>query len=284
MGLKDEFNRVTEECNEDYKKYKEKVGKAIKKFEDVRDQYNAELGLINSERLSLREEIDKLYRFLKAIGGSMDRKITVFDYKMESFAPNTDRTEIPPIEKPNFQDEYWLFDPLIKTVLKHSENKKKLENFIKKVQEKKEEYEKDLNVRGAEISYMQDGVQIARIYRNIIVTIRDTIKNKIVPEFEYIHAFLYADAIRELVADGSDLENITPCNIVEYKGTQQDIHYQFVKNAFDFYDVITNFFRNTVLTDILEDRVVSKEEKERFQKNIDIIKEHIDLLESKKVM
>lgn len=284
FGMENEFNKVREESKEEYRKYKEKVGRAIKKFEDTRDQYNAELTIINDERWLLRQEINRLYEFLKAIGGSMDRKITVFDFKTESFAPNMDRTEIPPIEEPDFQKEYWLFEHVIKTALKHSENKKKLEKYITAVEEKKEEYKKDLDDRGTEIRYMQDGVEIATIYRNIIAIIIDTIKDKIIPEFEYIQAFLYADAIRELVIDGSDFENVEPCKILEYKGTQQDIHYQFVKNAFDFYDVITNFFRNTVLTNILADRVVSEEEKEMFQKNIDIIKDHIGLLESTKVV
>lgn len=134
------------------------------------------------------------------------------------------------------------------------------------------------------VSSLQDAIKIATVYRNIIVTVRDTIAEKIIPELELIQAFLYADAIRENLIEDDEISNIKPCNIVEYKGRKQDIHYQFVRNTFDFYKMSTTFFKKAVLTDILDDRVVTEGEKKEFHKQIYAIKNKMKTLESQKVI
>ncbi len=279
------ISQIKTESNKYYFDYKANVREVIQFYNDIRDMYNAQMALINSERLSLREEIHKLYTFLVSLGGAVsDRKPTVFDYRTESFAPNTDYTEVQPIEIPDFREERFFSVSILNLALNHFKNKKTLADFERKVQEKKEQYDKDIDERYTQTKHLKDAVEIANIYRNIIVMVRDTVKLKIIPEFDLIQAFLFADAIRERMIEGGDLEHIEPCNIAEYKGTRQDMHYQFVKNVNDFYDVITCFFMNTVLTDILKDRIISQQEKQEFQNNIDNIKKYIEVLESKKVI
>lgn len=161
-----------------------------------------------------------------------------------------------------------------------------MKNFLLEVENKESEYIKDLKSKNNNISSLKDAIEIAKIYRSIIVTVKDTISEKIIPELDFIRSFLYADAIRELVLEGESLEtnSIEPCNIAEYKGTKQDIHYQFIKNTFDFYRISTQFFKKTVLTDILEDRVVTEQEKADFNEQVQLIKNQINSLEDMKVV
>ena len=58
----------------------------------------------------------------------------------------------------------------------------------------KNAYDEDIYQRVVLVSSLQDAIKIATVYRNIIVTVRDTIAEKIIPELELIQAFLYADA------------------------------------------------------------------------------------------
>ena len=99
-----------------------------------------------------------------------------------------------------------------------------------------------------------------------------------------IKSFLYADAIREKIMDGGKLDNIRIYSIEEYQGTTQDKHYQFIKNTVDFYNLIVKFFKEKILTQIIKDQKITPEEKSGLKKQIQLIEEHITLLEKEKVM
>ena len=149
---------------------------------------------------------------------------------------------------------------------------------------KQTEYTKDLTNRDRSISFIKDANEIAELYRQVVVIVRDSIRDKIIPEMGLIKAFLYADAIREIIVDGEKPTDVHPYSIEEYKNTAQDMHYQFVKNAFDFYNISTNFFRKTILSDIIADKVVTEEEKRDFNEQIEAIKNSVKRVEEKKVL
>ena len=285
MGLKNDIQELKMRSENEYQDYKNKVGIMMKEYDDKSSQFNVLIGTINAERLGLRKEIGVLYDFLQLIGGSLkeQNRISVFDFMDELPAPNQVYTEISSLSEPEFRDEDFLRDGIF-ALADHVVNKKLYEQYIVAVETKSSDYDKDISDRTTQILYMKDAIEIAKIYRNIVVTVRDTISQKILPELNLIEAFLYADAIREMILDGEKPDNVEICGISEYKGTKQDIHYQFVKNTFDFYKVSTMFFTQTVLADILTDRVITEEEKSAFNNQIAEIKQQIVNIENKKVM
>ena len=125
---------------------------------------------------------------------------------------------------------------------------------------------------------MEDYEEIAKLYRDIIVTIRDTIREKVLPEFEYLRAFLIADAIREKVLLGDEIVEIKPCKIMEYKNTKYNAHYVFVKNTFDFWDLAKAFFSRAVLTELLEKGEITQKERADFEKSVYELRGKINLL------
>lgn len=299
MGIKADFEKLEEKGEQDYNIYKEKAADLEKEYNDVEKKFDVIIGTINAERLSFRKEIRALYDFLMLVGGSLkdEKRISIFDFADESPAPSMEEDDIKKVENTNMYKKgsvgwgvlvgigFGAIGVATKEFIRHNMNRAIYENCLMAVETRKNEYERDLNKKQNIVSDLKDAVEIAKIYRSIIVTVKDTISEKIIPELDFIRSFLYADAIRELVLEDDNLDHdIEPCNISEYKGTKQDIHYQFIKNAFDFYRISTQFFKKPILTDILEDRVVTEQEKADFNEQVQLIKNQISRLEDMKVV
>ena len=277
------IDEATKQSEKDYQEYRDKANKLIDEFERYKEQYNSELSLINQERLSLRDEIRLLYIFLKNLDGVLGNEITVFDYEIEtSKISERVRLELP-LDKPDFEkDDFWknlfLQTGLLFECISYSKNKKLLKEYNIKIEEQKLKYETDIENKTRTIENIKDAMKVAEIYRNIIVMVRDSIKGNIIPKLELVAAFLYADAIREKIAARETLVNIKPFNIAEYEGTRYDIHFQFVKNTFDFYNLSINFFSRKILTDLISDKGITSKQKKEFYNQVDEIKKKIDSL------
>lgn len=276
MGLNNDIEELKKRADSDYQEYQDGISAKRKEYNDRRSEFDVLIGTINNERLSFRKEIKELYDFLQSIGGSLKGRISVYDFADEAPAPNQDYREIHGMQKPDFKktEAYeLLWKGWLAPVLDHRKNKKMYEEFLRDVENRKIEYAKDIQEKAIRISHLKDAIEIARIYRNTIVYVKDIIREKILPELGLIQAFLYADGIREVILDGDSPESIKPCGISEYKGTKQDIHYQFVENTFDFYEISTAFFKHAILTNILKDGIVTDEEKQQFEYQVDRIKD-----------
>ena len=277
------YKKIWQDYEQKYKAYAKSANEKEKKYMQLREDYNSEVTIINNERLSMRMEIQRLYNFLKAVGGSMGARITPFDFEKEAPVYNEDIVLIEKLEKPELENWHY-FDGVVRMSFVKGHNKAIIKDFEKEVQEQKIKYTYDLTKRDQKIEFVKDAEVIAKLYRDIVVIVRDTIRDKIIPEMGLIKSFLYADAIREKIMDGGKLDNIRIYSIEEYQGTAQDKHYQFIKNTVDFYNLIVKFFKEKILTQIIKDQKITPEEKSGLKKQIQLIEEHITLLEKEKVM
>ena len=119
-----------------------------------------------------------------------------------------------------------------------------------------------------EVSFFATSVEVADMYRVLVATVRDTIAEKIIPELNGILAFLYADAIKNCIINNEDPSGVRIGSIAEYRGTPYEGHYTFIKNVFDYYSLITTFFADPVLSNLLQKRMVSKTDLKSFEKKI----------------
>lgn len=277
------YKKIWQDYEQKYKAYAKNANEKEKKYMQLREDYNSEITIINNERLSMRMEIQRLYNFLKAVGGSMGARITPFDFEKEAPVYNEDIVLIEKLEKPELENWHYI-DGVVRMSFVKGHNKAIIKDFEKEVQEQKIKYTYDLTKRDQKIEFVKDAEVIAKLYRDIVVIVRDTIRDKIIPEMGLIKSFLYADAIREKIMDGGKLDNIRIYSIEEYQGTTQDKHYQFIKNTVDFYNLIVKFFKEKILTQIIKDQKITPEEKSGLKKQIQLIEEHITLLEKEKVM
>ena len=129
-------------------------------------------------------------------------------------------------------------------------------------------------------TYYEISLEIAKLYRIILMTIRDTVLHAILPELNGIKSFLYAEAVKDCVLYEDTLTNVRPVDIKQYKGSSAyGSHYVFVENAHDFYMMIVSYFTTAHLTKLLTQNAVTEQEKQAFDQKIIELKNQKKLLE-----
>lgn len=270
-NAKSKIQELNKQNQHDYNDYVKENNVIVTDYTNKKDNYNNQINIINAEKIAMREELSKLYAFLKYIGGSLERNISIVDFKEELPAENMQDDHIEQMDSVDYQEIDWGISHII--------NESKAKEFEKKIYWKSLDYKKDLNDKKRKVKRMEDCEAIAKIYRDTLTIVRDTIKNKILPEFEYIRAFLIADAIREKIQGGDSLDEIKPCNIIEYKGTRYNRHYIFVKNTFEFLDLAKAFFSKRILTDLMQQDDITEAEKKAFENSVFELQDKLVLLE-----
>lgn len=269
---KGKIHELNRQSTHEYNEYVKKNNEMVREFSDKKDHYNNQINMINAEKIAMREELGVLYSFLEYVGGSLDRRVSIIDFQEELPAPNMKNELVDALDRVElFSDTDWGIG--------HMGNKKRARDFEKQLYWKDLDYKKNLSDKARMVKRMEDCEAIAKIYRDILTVIRDTIKTKVIPEFEYIRAFLIADAIRERLYAGYEMDDVKPCSIIEYKNTKYEMHYMFVKNTFDFLDLAKAFFSKRILTDLMMQSEITAQEKVEFEKSVYELQEQLILLE-----
>lgn len=279
-----EGKRVNALREENYEKYCNEMSSVKSRYMELRDIYNHRISTIDSERTSMRSEIRTLEKFLKNIGEVMADKISIFDFREEHPPVFEDYILMAKPDKLILEEMHPFVDPIIKTLKIMNENKKRIQEYELEIEAKRQEYNQDVSKFRTKLKFLEDATDIAEIYLQTVVIVKDTIKEKIIPELGLIKAYLYAESLKEIIIDGETPSEILPASISECEGTLQDVHYQFVKNVFDFYVISTNFFKNSVLSNIIDDMQVTEDEKLEFNSQLDSIKQSIQKVAEKKVL
>lgn len=282
---KKELEDLNNEASVAYEDYKSKAIEISTETQKSLAKLNALINTINAERHSLREEIFSLYDFLSKFTDVVE-KLTVFDFNVEPLyvrdqqflrdrmSASYDATfDIP--TAPAVKVAKWVFllqYMFVDAIDKRDKNKKKLANGVIELSKKKAEWDKDIHDRQSCRDFCEQAVDIANIYRVCIAMVKDAIKKQILPELQAVYCFFFTDVIRENILYDEEIGNVHLNPIVTYKDTRYHKHYLFVKNTCDFYVIICKFFTNTFLMDMLNDRTVSENLKERF--NIDVAEVH----------
>jgi len=267
-GKIQELNRQNEH---EYSEYTKESEKLLKVYADKKDFYNNQIHMINAEKIAMREELTVLYSFLEYIGGSLERTISIIDFQEEHPAPNVTNDLVEKLDRVEYSDNDWGIGNITNT--------SRAKEFEKKIYWKSIDYKKSLSDKRRLVKRMEDSEAIAKLYRNVLTVVRDTIREKVLPEFEYLRAFLIADAIREKVSAGDEIDEVKPCKIIEYMNTKYNAHYVFVRNTFDFLDLAKAFFSKRILTDLLQKGDITSEEREAFEKSVFELQDKLILLE-----
>lgn len=276
MALKDDFQNLNDRSKKEYEEYRKELKDLVDDYNDEKRKYDPKIDTINNEIISsINDEMRKLYEFLQEIGDLSNKKrISIYEFEDELHAKQLIFNPCDPPEKQEPKNSFFS----------KKKNEEKYKEFLRYVDERKLYYENDINLKKSSVSSMKDAIEMAEFFRALVYQVIDTIKFKIIPELDFIRAFLYADAIREKILDGENLNTIKPRSISEYKGTIQDKHYQFVKNSFDFYAICASFIKEKVLTNILEDYIVTEEEKKQFKEQSDELQRQIVTIEQGRVL
>lgn len=105
--------------------------------------------------------------------------------------------------------------------------------------------------------YLEECIKTAKLYRESLNTLLDTIDKKILPFLERTTFFLKSLVIKDLVRENKINENMSledikiPKNIADLKDTKYSIYYTFFENLFHLYTSIEVAFKENILTNLI---------------------------------
>ena len=105
--------------------------------------------------------------------------------------------------------------------------------------------------------YLEECIKTAKLYRESLNTLLDTIDKKILPFLERTTFFLKSLVIKDLVIENKINENMSledikiPKNIADLKDTKYSIYYTFFENLFHLYTSIEVAFKENILTNLI---------------------------------
>ena len=105
--------------------------------------------------------------------------------------------------------------------------------------------------------YLEECIKTAKLYRESLNTLLDTIDKKILPFLERTTFFLKSLVIKDLVRENKINENMSledikiPKNIADLKDTKYSIYYTFFENLFHLYTSIEVAFKENILTTLI---------------------------------
>ena len=253
----------------------------LNECEDLKSYYDARIANINSERSLLRREKSELYNFLIRFG-DIDKKLTIFDYSFEDFVNIPHYTNLNKkiknvsIRHISFFDYYFYG---INAIIKSFQNKQTLVNEKRKFEEEKLQWELEKSSIKRYKNFLEEAKEIADLYFKTIVIVKDLIYYTIIPELEGVQTFLYAQAAKDVIICNEPITILSPAKISRFKNSKKyNIHYAFIKNTHDYYVLITKFFKNSILNNIIssfmenENNIIEKD-KENLKISIEEIKE-----------
>ena len=94
--------------------------------------------------------------------------------------------------------------------------------------------------------YLEECIKTAKLYRESLNTLLDTIDKKILPFLERTTFFLKSLVIKDLVRENKINENIA-----DLKDTKYSIYYTFFENLFHLYTSIEVAFKENILTNLI---------------------------------
>lgn len=127
-----------------------------------------------------------------------------------------------------------------------------------------------------QIPYYEECERVAKLYRNSLNTLIDTIEKKIFPSLDIVKFFLKTLSIKELVEKNKINENMAlkdipiKKGIASLKNSKYNIFYIFFENLSHLYTSIISAFKEITLTDLmaLKYEECEKQELEKLQNEI----------------
>lgn len=274
----EEVNQLHKKSEEAYKEYDKRVDELCRENQILLSKFSQWISNINNQRIGLRKEIKDLYEFLSSFG-NIEEKVTLFDFVLEEELILENMKK-----KDSFKKDWGLYKTkwynnggLIGAIIIHNKNKRLITEKRSELDVMQMEWNKDIEERENYLDFCETAVEIANIYQNCVIIVKDAIEKQIIPELHGVRCFFYADAVREDILYNNEIssKNVRFNPYTEYKDTQYNKHYLFVKNTYDFYNTICKFFTRKILTDMFQDKTVIKERKEEIDEKVNEIKQQL---------
>lgn len=130
-----------------------------------------------------------------------------------------------------------------------------------------------------QIPYLEESIEVAKLYREFLNDTLDTISKKILPFLTFEELFFKALKIKELCKNGEIDENLKlkdikiTENIGNLKNTKYEVYHIFAENLFYLYSAIEMAFKENILSNLisLKENELDHIEKEKINERINAI-------------
>lgn len=256
---KDEIKNIYNICEKNYTKLTNEITQVNVKREElwknIRDiqEYLINLGILSKNKTDYSEFILENIEIPK-----LDNEISFLNNKLEVLERDARKNDI----------EYEKYEGVLNTTINKIINffgsikaERKLEAI--NVAQKKlyvtlrfyfDHYKDSLKLQNP---YLEECIKTAKLYRESLNSLLDTIDKKILPFLEISNLFLKSLIIKELVKENKLNENISlkdidsPKTIGNLKDTKYNIYYTFFENLFHLYTSIELAFKENILTNLM---------------------------------
>lgn len=286
-----ERREIVEETKQEYIKSREEIEDIVYKLNNTIDEFNGkilELNLIRGNRVKLN--VEKLGSSLSIFGNIKDmseyseEKEKLFFYipemafeKVENYIADIDWSS----------DEIFLrtfFQGIFTQFFTRKQNKKMIERLEKFKADMMGEKDK-LNNKIEMIEKVD--MRICDLYIELVEKISDYIKLKIIPQIEVIQSFLECESVKNVyIADtkAKTIENVEyETDIKLYDNTIYQKHFNFIRNAFWFYILSANIYSSPVLTKLLKNKRLTKDDIKELEGQKLLCQKQMKFLENNKI-
>ena len=130
-------------------------------------------------------------------------------------------------------------------------------------------------------------MRICDLYIELVEKISDYIKLKIIPQIEVIESFLECESVKNVyIADtkAKTIENVEyETDIKLYDNTIYQKHFNFIRNAFWFYILSANIYSSPVLTKLLKNKRLTKDDIKELEGQKLLCQKQMKFLENNKI-
>lgn len=287
-----ERREIVEETKQEYIKSRGEIEDIVNKLNNVIVEFNGKILKLNISRENrVKINVEKLGAFLSTFGNikgiaeySEEKKKTFIKIPERLFEEVEDYIEDIDWSNDEVFCRTFFQGGIFAAIFTRRQNVKmleRLEEFKNSVIDKKDK----LNNRIKMLKKVD--MRICDLYIELVEKISDYIKSKIIPQIEVIQSFLECESVKNVyIADTKTktIENVEyETDIKLYDNTIYQKHYNFIRNAFWFYILSATIYSSPVLTKLLKNKRLTKDDIKELEGQKLLCKEQIILLENNKI-
>lgn len=287
-----ERREIVEETKQEYIKSRGEIEDIVNKLNNVIVEFNGKILKLNISRENrVKINVEKLGAFLSTFGNikgiaeySEEKKKTFIKIPERLFEEVEDYIEDIDWSNDEVFCRTFFQGGIFAAIFTRRQNVKmleRLEEFKNSVIDKKDK----LNNRIKMLKKVD--MRICDLYIELVEKISDYIKSKIIPQIEVIQSFLECESVKNVyIADtkSKTIENVEyETDIKLYDNTIYQKHYNFIRNAFWFYILSANIYSSPVLTKLLKNKRLTKDDIKELEGQKLLCQKQIKFLENNKI-
>ena len=276
----------------EYVKSRKEIEYIVQELNYTIEKFNIKIVELNNYREKrIKNDVEKLGSFLSTFGNIKD--ISEYSEEKEKSFFNIPERAFEEVEN-YIADIDWSSDEVflrtffqggvfasIFTKGKNVEMLARLEEFKNSVMDKKDK----LNNKIEMIEKVD--MRICDLYIELIKAICYYIEFQIVPQIEVIQSFLECESVKNVyIADtkAKIIENVEyETDIKLYDNTIYQKHFNFIRNAFWFYILSANIYSSPVLTKLLKNKRLTKDDIKELEGQKLLCQKQMKFLENNKI-